>query len=259
MTSALRHREQRSIAVRPNENLLLLVGTRRCSWRPPSNSRRVSGPRCSQRASAGLGPREQNGQHAPRVLLFAGPLPAAAQERMSVDALIALYFASHFVLGYLVDIQSVLPDVSPALYAKYEAAGLTAVVQRWGEEQGDFLVLSNPLWFKSVIWFEVTLQLPACALIAYGWANRREWVKTPALVYSVHVLTTMVPIMAVLYFDPRPTIMCLAVYGIWVALPLLVAARCLAAGDGRLFFRSRDYAEPPKGTATGRKDDFKAA
>lgn len=152
-----------------------------------------------------------------------------------VDRLIALYFASHFVLGYLIDAQSILPDVAPSLYQLYEDVGLVALVRWWGEQEGDFLVLTNPLWFKSFIWAEVTLQLPACAIVAVGWHRRREWVRMPALLYSVHVLTTMLPIMFVLRADPRPTLTCLLVYSVWIVLPLLSAWRCLASGEGQLF------------------------
>lgn len=71
------------------------------------------------------------------------------------DGLIVAYLLAHGVIAMLIDCQSILPDVSPELYALYDAVGLTAVVQRWGREQGDFLVLENPVWFKAFIFCEV--------------------------------------------------------------------------------------------------------
>ena len=61
----------------------------------------------------------------------------------------------------------------------------------------------------------------------------------PSLLYATHVLTTMVPIMAVLCDDPRPTLTCKLVYGVWVVLPALLMWRC--AGTPPLF-----AAPPPK-------------
>jgi hypothetical protein len=79
-------------------------------------------------------------------------------------------------------------------------------------------------------------QVPSCFVLAHAWARKREGVKWPSLLYAVHVLTTMLPIMLVLYSDPRPTRTCLAVYGVWVALPLLIVARCAASGPSGLLF-----------------------
>ena len=103
-------------------------------------------------------------------------------------------------------------------------------VQFWGDTYGDFLVLTNPLWFKAIIFVEAVFQLPACFVLAAGWVRQSEWVRTLTLVYSVHVLTTMVPIMAVLSLDPRPTVTCLLVYSVWVVFPVLLLLRVLLAG-----------------------------
>ena len=144
----------------------------------------------------------------------------------AVDALVAIYLIAHGVIALLIDIQSILPDVAPALYEHYKSAGLTAIVQQWVQQEGDFLVGANPLWFKATIAGEVLLQVPLCFVLGYGWLASREWVRTPGLLYSVHVLTTMVPIMAELCTDPRPTLTCKVIYGIWVLLPLIVLLRC---------------------------------
>ena len=76
------------------------------------------------------------------------------------DGLIIAYLLAHGVIAMLIDCQSILPDVSPELFAAYEAVGLTAVVRRWGREQGDFLVLENPVWFKAFIYCEVRARAP---------------------------------------------------------------------------------------------------
>ena len=153
-------------------------------------------------------------------------LIGAARSMKSVDGLIIIYLLAHGVIALLVDIQSILPDVAPELYERYKGVGLTAVVQQWVEQEGDFLVGANPLWFKAVIGAEVLLQVPLCFVLGFGWITSSEWVRTPGLCYSVHVLTTMVPIMTELCTDPRPTLTCKLIYGVWVLLPAILLLRC---------------------------------
>jgi hypothetical protein len=45
---------------------------------------------------------------------------------------------------------------------------------------------------------QVIYQVPSCFVLAAAWRMRKEGVRTPALCYAVHVLTSMVPIMAAL-------------------------------------------------------------
>jgi len=156
-------------------------------------------------------------------------MPSAA-----LDTLLTAYLGLHAVLALLIDVQSILPDVAPAVYALYERAGLTAVVAGWVKDEGDFLVGTNPLWFKSIVCVEILFQAPLCFALTWGFAKRRQWVRLPSLMYGAHVLTTMVPIMVVLCTDPRPTLTCKLVYAIWVFLPALLIARC-APGNLPLF------------------------
>jgi hypothetical protein len=144
-----------------------------------------------------------------------------------MDALIAAYLLAHGVIAVLVDCQAILPDAAPGLYAWYIHVGLTSVVQQWVAQQGDFLMGKRPLWFQAIVAGEVLLQVPLCFGLAFGWLRRREWVRLPGLIYGAHVLTTMVPIMAELCLDPRPTLLCKLIYAIWVVLPALVLLRCV--------------------------------
>jgi|Transcript_49633 hypothetical protein len=144
---------------------------------------------------------------------------------LAVDGIIAAYLLIHGVIALTVDIQGIIPDV-PSVHEYYRQAGLAAVVEQWVAQEGDFLMGERPLWFKAIIAGEVLLQVPLCFALGYGWLKSREWVRTPGLLYSVHVLTTMVPIMVVLCTDPRPTLACTLIYGVWVVLPAVVLLRC---------------------------------
>ena len=153
--------------------------------------------------------------------------PRLEMSASTLDALLTTYFSLHAVLTLLFDAQSVLPDLAPSVFAAYQRAGLTKPVAQWVADEGDFLVGSNPLWWKWMIGGEIVFQVPICIALAFGFAKRRQWVRLPSLLYGTHVLTTMVPIMGVLCTDPRPTLTCKLVYAIWVLLPALLMARCV--------------------------------
>ncbi|KAJ1635561.1 hypothetical protein T492DRAFT_965301 [Pavlovales sp. CCMP2436] len=164
------------------------------------------------------------------------------------DAFVVAYLLAHGVLALLVDVQSILPEISPALHARYQAWGLTAVVQDWGHGQGDFLVLDNPPWFKAFIYSELIFQVPACFVLAHAWFHCSSGAWLPSLMYSVHVLTSMPPIMMELCLDARPTLTCKLVYCVWLVFPAFMLARCLSTGPGGQLFEEtacRAKARPP--------------
>ena len=107
----------------------------------------------------------------------------------TLDTVLTTYLSLHAVLALLIDAQSVLPDLAPSVLAAYQRAGLTQPVARWVADEGDFLVGSNPLWFRWIVGGEVLFQLPVCIALAFGFAKRRQWVRLPSLLYGTHVLT----------------------------------------------------------------------
>lgn len=58
-----------------------------------------------------------------------------------------------------------------------------------------------PLWFKAIITAELLFQLPFFFVAVYGLWYRRNWLRTPGLLYGAHVCTTLVPIMAQMILD----------------------------------------------------------
>ena len=120
------------------------------------------------------------------------PQTCIRRSRMSastLDTVLTTYLSLHAVLALLIDAQSVLPDLAPSVLAAYQRAGLTQPVARWVADEGDFLVGSNPLWFRWIVGGEVLFQLPVCIALAFGFAKRRQWVRLPSLLYGTHVLT----------------------------------------------------------------------
>lgn len=147
--------------------------------------------------------------------------------RAAVDVVLIVYLFSHGILALLIDVQAILPDMLAGVYELYKHAGLTAVVQQWVDQQGDILMESRPPWFKAIVVGEIIFQCPLSLALGYGWLTKAQWARIPGLIYCVHVMTTMIPIMSELCIDERPTLLCKVTYGIWILLPAIMLLRCL--------------------------------
>ncbi|XP_072315077.1 sigma intracellular receptor 2 [Eucyclogobius newberryi] len=109
-----------------------------------------------------------------------------------------LYFASHVPITLLIDLQALLP-------AHVYPHQLQDVLRWYAAEFKDPMVLDPPVWFKSFILCEAMLQLPFFPIAAYAFLKGGcSWIRTPAIVYSAHVATTLVPILAHILLFPFP-------------------------------------------------------
>ncbi|KAI3655849.1 hypothetical protein MP638_007559, partial [Amoeboaphelidium occidentale] len=95
----------------------------------------------------------------------------------------------------------------------------------------------SPLWFRSLVVMELLLQLPLFLVLAFGIAFRKPWVRIPSMLYAVHVMTTLVPILGTLIFGEdqdmpsgvRPSLqnifwLC-SFYGPYFLIPFLLLVR----------------------------------
>jgi len=143
------------------------------------------------------------------------------------DVIIVAYLVVHALVIVFVD-SFVLMRPFVGGNSPWGALGMTGLLDGWAELAGDELVARPPLWFSSILTVEVIFQLPYCLIAAATWHRRSLWMERVGLVYAAHVLTTMVPIVPELVASgARPA--GLAVYGVWVALPLLMLWRLLTA------------------------------
>ncbi|KAB5550330.1 hypothetical protein PHYPO_G00052560 [Pangasianodon hypophthalmus] len=99
------------------------------------------------------------------------------------------YFASHIPITLFIDLQALLPEqVYPQSFKD--------VLHWYAAEFRDPMVLDPPVWFKSFIFCEALVQLPFFPIAAYAFLKGScKWIRTPAIIYSVHVATTLLPIL----------------------------------------------------------------
>ncbi|XP_075760969.1 sigma intracellular receptor 2 [Pelodiscus sinensis] len=107
----------------------------------------------------------------------------------------ALYFLTHIPITLMIDLQALVPGAG--IYPQ----SLTELLKWYAVTFKDPMMLEPPAWFKSCIYCEAFLQMPFFPIAAYAFFKGGcKWIRTPAIIYSTHVATTLVPILAHILF-----------------------------------------------------------
>ncbi|XP_066119358.1 sigma intracellular receptor 2 [Saccopteryx bilineata] len=115
--------------------------------------------------------------------------------RRGLEWLLGLYFFSHIPITLLLDLQTVLPR---ELYP----IELRNLMKWYTKEFKDPLLQEPPVWFKSFLFCELVFQLPFFPIATYAFFRGGcKWIRTPAIVYAVHTMTTLIPILGTLLFE----------------------------------------------------------
>ncbi|XP_063002771.1 sigma intracellular receptor 2 [Elgaria multicarinata webbii] len=144
-----------------------------------------------------------------------------------LEWLFAFYFLAHIPITLLLDLQALLPGIYPQ--------GLTEWLTWYIATFKDPMMADPPAWFKSFIYSEAFLQLPFFPVAAYAfWKGHCQWIRTPAIIYAVHVTTTLLPILAHIMFGDfakskhpgpdtlRERLSLVAIYIPYFLIPLLI-------------------------------------
>uniref|UniRef100_A0A1A7WCY2 Transmembrane protein 97 n=2 Tax=Iconisemion striatum TaxID=60296 RepID=A0A1A7WCY2_9TELE len=115
-----------------------------------------------------------------------------------LEVLFFFYFFSHIPITLFIDLQALLPG---HVYPE----PLQDLLRWYAEEFRDPMVVDPPEWFRSFIYCEALLQTPFFPVAAYAFLKGGcKWIRTPAIVYSTHVATTLVPILSHILFHQFP-------------------------------------------------------
>ncbi|KAJ2689442.1 Transmembrane protein 97 [Coemansia spiralis] len=154
-----------------------------------------------------------------------------------MDIVYFIFFVSHIPITLLIDSQPILP-------VEWIPKPLLALTSFQTDVLGDPFMIVGPrarpdmTWFRSLLACELVLQMPFFFYAAWAlWTNcpRRH---APLLIYGVHVATTMLPILSMLYRGniDRPCstrAMLAGIYMPYLLIPLAMAyesyTHCAAA------------------------------
>ncbi|NWS60372.1 SGMR2 protein, partial [Chunga burmeisteri] len=112
---------------------------------------------------------------------------------------------------------------------------LSELLQWYATTFRDPMMLQPPEWFKAFIYCEAFLQMPFFPVAVYAFLKGGcKWIRTPAIIYSTHVATTLFAILAhILFHDfsksehlgpqtQRERLILLSVYVPYLLIPLLI-------------------------------------
>lgn len=92
-----------------------------------------------------------------------------------------------------------------------------------------------PAWFQGLVYIEVFAQLPFFFLATYAFIYGKNWIRIPALIYGVEVVTSMVCILGHILFDPSiaddKRQMLGLIYCPYLFLPLLLSYKMAVSAE----------------------------
>ncbi|XP_068602005.1 sigma intracellular receptor 2 [Brachionichthys hirsutus] len=106
------------------------------------------------------------------------------------------------------------------------------------------MLVDPPEWFRSLVLCEALVQLPFFPVAAVAFLKGGcRWIRTPAVLYSVHAATTLVPVLGHILFHefpleahPAPRTLrerglLLSVYAPYLLMPLLLLLTMLLSSS----------------------------
>ncbi|CAO2644398.1 Sigma intracellular receptor 2 [Lemmus lemmus] len=152
----------------------------------------------------------------------------AMAARRCVEWLLGVYFVLHIPITMFIDVLVVLP---PKLYPQK----LSNLLQWYFKEFKDPLMQDPPVWFKSLVVCELVFQLPFFPIAAYAFFKGNcRWIRIPAIIYAVHTITTLIPILSTLLLEDfskavalrpknfRERLTLIAVYVPYLIIPIIL-------------------------------------
>ncbi|KAM5274836.1 sigma intracellular receptor 2 [Ctenodactylus gundi] len=115
--------------------------------------------------------------------------------RRCLEWLLGFYFLSHIPITLFLDLQGVFPsELYPVEFRN--------LLTWYSKEFKDPLLQDPPAWFKSFLFCELVFQLPFFPFATYAFFKGYcKWIRTPAIIYSVHTVTTLIPILFTFLFE----------------------------------------------------------
>ncbi|OWA50205.1 putative Transmembrane protein 97 [Hypsibius exemplaris] len=110
------------------------------------------------------------------------------------DVFYAVFFLVHLTATVLADAQLLFQR---SLFPPAVVDFLNTYIK----DYKDPLVGNNPVWFRSLLYFEVIAMTPFLVVGVFGALLGARWMRTPSIIYSTAVISMVVPMVGHLLFD----------------------------------------------------------
>eukprot|EP00884_Botryococcus_braunii_P018576 jgi/Botrbrau1/5401/Bobra.182_1s0005.1 len=147
--------------------------------------------------------------------------------RRPADLITVIFLVLHIPITIFIDSQSVVPS---SWYPELPKQVINSYLSKFKDP---LLVIPPEPWFGSLVYLELTFQLPFFLLGIYGFAFGKKWIQKPAIVYGISTATTVVPCLAQIWLAPGPQarIPLTLFYLPYLLMPLAIAIRMLMTDD----------------------------
>jgi hypothetical protein len=145
-----------------------------------------------------------------------------------IDYMIMAFYAMAFLVIWLIEIeQLVIADPRAFSYPLWPPRKLVDLTHWWGANFHEGLYIRPP-WYQATIWVDVFFSGPVYLAGIYAVANRRPWIKYPAIIQaSMLAVIVLISMYAEIYgtygAGPR-TVAALSMVP-WLIVPLLIIWR----------------------------------
>eukprot|EP00126_Sphaerothecum_destruens_P007905 Sdes_comp20030_c0_seq2m12792 len=109
------------------------------------------------------------------------------------------FFISHIPITILFDSRVIFPQ---SYYPKFACQLFDWYISNFHDP---IMTPPHPPWLSAIILFELIFQLPFFFVAVYALTQKKNWIKTPGIIYGSHVITTMIPVLAHLFHNSTPT------------------------------------------------------
>ncbi|XP_067929838.1 sigma intracellular receptor 2-like [Watersipora subatra] len=117
-----------------------------------------------------------------------------------MELLFFLYCFVHIFIAVLFDTQIVASDLG--IPKEVYPEQVLEMSKQYVAQFKDPYFVNPPSWYKIFCFCEVVFQLPFCIIASYAFLRgSRAWIRVPTIIYSTHVITTLLPIMYSLLVD----------------------------------------------------------
>lgn len=150
-----------------------------------------------------------------------------SQRRIDI-LLIAFFLMNLLFVSYFIDTeQLVIANPAHFTYPIWPPRPVIDAVHWWGNTF-DPLLMARPVFFKVTIWLDNLLYGPFYLFATYAFIKGKEWIRLPAIIYAVSMISGVIMILSEEAFGIYHTshlAVVVAANASWIIFPLLLLFR----------------------------------
>jgi hypothetical protein len=146
-----------------------------------------------------------------------------------IDLILVAFFLINLVfVSYFIDTeQLVIANPAHFTYPIWPPRPVIDAVHWWGNNY-DPLLMARPVFFKVTIWLDNLLYGPFYLFAVYAFIKGKEWIRLPAIIYAVSMMSGVIMILSEEAFGIYHTshlFLVVAANAAWIVFPLIILFR----------------------------------